>query len=137
LLGLVGGGGANVDWDVAGGIGYSFNAKVSAVAGYRALGVDYSNDGFVFDVVQRADRRRGHAFLNSNASVITSWTKGGLAVGRHSLFRLSHHTFPPSPDRRLAKKFSKPQALVTVPQCASRREQQFKSAILAPAWERG
>ncbi|MBZ9605431.1 hypothetical protein [Phyllobacterium chamaecytisi] len=51
--GLVGGGGANVDWDVAGGIGYSFNDKISAVAGYRALGVDYSDDGFVLDVVQQ------------------------------------------------------------------------------------
>lgn len=51
--GLVGGGGADVDWDVAGAIGYSFNEKVSAVAGYRALGVDYSDDGFVFDVVQQ------------------------------------------------------------------------------------
>jgi hypothetical protein len=51
--GLVGGGGANVDWDVAGGIGYSFNEKVSAVAGYRALGVDYSNDGFVLDIVEQ------------------------------------------------------------------------------------
>jgi hypothetical protein len=51
--GLVGGGGANVDWDVAGGIGYQFNEKVSAVAGYRALGVDYSNDGFVMDIVEQ------------------------------------------------------------------------------------
>lgn len=51
--GLVGGGGANVDWDVAGGIGYEFNKTVSAVLGYRALGVDYSSDGFVFDVVQQ------------------------------------------------------------------------------------
>lgn len=51
--GLVGGGGANVDWDVAGAIGYSFNEKVSAVAGYRALGVDYSRDGFVMDIVEQ------------------------------------------------------------------------------------
>jgi hypothetical protein len=51
--GLVGGGGADIDWDVAGGIGYQFNDTVSAVAGYRALGVDYSDDGFVFDVVQQ------------------------------------------------------------------------------------
>lgn len=51
--GLVGAGGADIDWDVAGAIGYRFNDKISAVAGYRALGVDYSNDdGFVFDVVQ-------------------------------------------------------------------------------------
>lgn len=51
--GLVGAGGAKVDWDVAGGLGYRFNDRISAVAGYRALGVDYSNDGFVFDVVQK------------------------------------------------------------------------------------
>jgi len=51
--GLVGGGGANVDWDVMGGIGYKFNDTFSAVAGYRALGVDYSDDGFIFDVVQQ------------------------------------------------------------------------------------
>ena len=51
--GLVGGGGADIDWDVAAGVGYKFNETFSAVAGYRALGVDYSNDGFVFDVVQQ------------------------------------------------------------------------------------
>ena len=39
--------------NVAGGIGYEFNKTVSAVLGYRALGVDYSSDGFVFDVVQQ------------------------------------------------------------------------------------
>ena len=51
--GLVGAGGADIDWDVAGAVGYRFNEKISAVAGYRALGVDYSEDGFVFDVVQQ------------------------------------------------------------------------------------
>jgi hypothetical protein len=51
--GLVGGGGANFDWDIAGGLGYRFNDRVSALMGYRALGVDYSNNGFVFDVVQQ------------------------------------------------------------------------------------
>lgn len=30
-----------------------FNDKFSAVAGYRALGVDYSDDGFVLDIVQQ------------------------------------------------------------------------------------
>ncbi|WP_434730330.1 hypothetical protein [Rhizobium binae] len=50
--GLVGGGGADVDWDVALGLGYKFNNAVSAIAGYRATGVNYSNnDGFVFDAV--------------------------------------------------------------------------------------
>lgn len=51
--GLVGAGGADLDWDVAAAVGYRFNDTISAVAGYRALGVDYSNDGFVFNVVQR------------------------------------------------------------------------------------
>lgn len=51
--GLVGAGGADIDWDVAATVGYKFNDTFSAVAGYRALGVDYSNDGFVFDVVQQ------------------------------------------------------------------------------------
>ncbi|MEQ1954482.1 hypothetical protein [Mesorhizobium sp. CN2-181] len=51
--GLVGAGGADVDWDVAGGLGYRFNDSFSMVAGYRALGVDYSDDGFLFDVVQQ------------------------------------------------------------------------------------
>ncbi|WP_143534184.1 hypothetical protein [Rhizobium sullae] len=51
--GLVGGGGADIDWDVALGVGYDFNDRISAIAGYRALGVDYSDDGFIFDVVQQ------------------------------------------------------------------------------------
>lgn len=51
--GLVGGGGANIDWDVAATVGYKFNETFSSVIGYRALGVDYSSDGFVFDVVQQ------------------------------------------------------------------------------------
>jgi len=51
--GLVGTGGANIDWDVAANIGYQFNDTISAVAGYRALGVNYRSDGFVFDTVQQ------------------------------------------------------------------------------------
>lgn len=51
--GFVGAGGADLDWDVAGAIGYKFNDAFSAVAGYRALGVDYSKGGFDFDVVQQ------------------------------------------------------------------------------------
>lgn len=51
---LVGAGGADIDWDVAAGIGYRFNDSISSVIGYRALGVDYEdNDGIVFDVVQQ------------------------------------------------------------------------------------
>ena len=35
-----------------GGAGYQFNNHLSAVVGYRGMGVDYENDGFVFDVVE-------------------------------------------------------------------------------------
>lgn len=51
--GLVGAGQADLDWDVAAALGYRLNDTISAVAGYRALGVDYSEDGFLFDVVQQ------------------------------------------------------------------------------------
>lgn len=51
--GLVGAGGADIDWDVGLGLGYRFNDTISAIAGYRALGVNYDNDGFIFDVVQQ------------------------------------------------------------------------------------
>lgn len=50
--GLVGAGEADLDWDVAASFGYRVNDSISALLGYRALGVDYSNDGFVFDVIQ-------------------------------------------------------------------------------------
>ncbi|TCR91751.1 hypothetical protein [Rhizobium sp. BK376] len=51
--GLVGGGGAKVDWDVGAGLGYKFNDTISATAGYRALGVNYDRDNFLFDVVEQ------------------------------------------------------------------------------------
>jgi hypothetical protein len=51
--GLVGAGEADIDWDVMAGIGYRINDTFSATLGYRAPGVDYSKDGFVFDVVQQ------------------------------------------------------------------------------------
>jgi hypothetical protein len=52
--GLIGAGAADVDWDVAGALGYRINGRFSALLGYRALGVDYNNnDGFVFDIVQQ------------------------------------------------------------------------------------
>jgi hypothetical protein len=51
---MVGGFGVASDfmWDVMGGVGYQFTDHFSAFAGYRAMGVDYSNDGFVYDVIQ-------------------------------------------------------------------------------------
>lgn len=39
-------------WDVMGSVGYDFNDTFSMTAGYRGVGVDYHNDGFVYDVVQ-------------------------------------------------------------------------------------
>jgi hypothetical protein len=51
--GIVGAGGSDIDWDVAGGLAYQFGGRWSAVAGYRALGVDYSRDGFLLDIVQQ------------------------------------------------------------------------------------
>lgn len=52
--GLVGGGASSeVLWDIMGGVGYDFSDSWSAVVGYRAAGVDYENDGFVYDTVQQ------------------------------------------------------------------------------------
>jgi hypothetical protein len=49
---MIGAGGADLDWDVLAAVGYKFNDTVCAVAGYRALGVNYSNDGFTYDMIQ-------------------------------------------------------------------------------------
>lgn len=48
---LAGGGGADSDWDVFGGVGYEFNERISGVLGYRAIGIDYQDGPFLFDVV--------------------------------------------------------------------------------------
>jgi opacity protein-like surface antigen len=45
--------GSKFSWDVFGGIGYNINDRYSVIAGYRGLGVDYANDGYVYDVVQQ------------------------------------------------------------------------------------
>lgn len=50
--GMIGAGSSDVSWDVLGGGGYQWTDGFSTVAGYRALGVDYNDDGFVYDVVQ-------------------------------------------------------------------------------------
>ncbi len=52
--GMVGGFGVSSDfaWDVLGAVGYEVRDWFSFVAGYRAFGVDYQDDGFVFDVIQ-------------------------------------------------------------------------------------
>lgn len=53
--GMIGGFGAGSDmmWDLMGGAGYEFTESFSVFAGYRAVSVDYSDDGFVYDVVQK------------------------------------------------------------------------------------
>ncbi|MEI8178649.1 hypothetical protein [Aestuariivirga sp.] len=52
---MIGGFGVGSDlmWDLMGGAGYEFTDNVSVFAGYRAMSVDYSNDSFVYDVVQK------------------------------------------------------------------------------------
>lgn len=52
---MIGGFGVGSDlmWDLMGGAGYDFTDHFSAFAGYRAMSVDYSNDGFVYDVVEQ------------------------------------------------------------------------------------
>lgn len=50
--GLVGAGGADLDWDLMGGVGYKFKESVSAVVGYRALGVNYSNGSLTNNIVE-------------------------------------------------------------------------------------
>lgn len=52
---MIGGFGVGSDlmWDVMAGAGYEFNDHFSVFGGYRAASVDYSNDGFVYDIVQQ------------------------------------------------------------------------------------
>jgi len=52
---MIGGFGVGSDlmWDLMGGAGYDFTDHFSLFAGYRAASVDYSNDGFVYDVVEQ------------------------------------------------------------------------------------
>jgi len=47
------GAGSQFSWDLFGGVGYNFNKKYSMVLGYRGLGIDYSDNGYVYDVVQK------------------------------------------------------------------------------------
>jgi len=50
---LGGGGSSDSAWDVMGGVGYAFNDRISGVVGYRAMGVDYQDGPFVFDVTMQ------------------------------------------------------------------------------------
>ncbi|WP_248765727.1 hypothetical protein [Pseudomonas protegens] len=51
--GMAGAGQSREDWDLAALAGWEFLPGFSAVAGYRAMGVDYRHDGFVYDIVQK------------------------------------------------------------------------------------
>jgi hypothetical protein len=50
---LGGGGSSDSAWDVMGGVGYEFTDRFSAVLGYRAMGVDYQDGAFLFDVTMQ------------------------------------------------------------------------------------
>lgn len=52
MIGLGGGLSSNYEWDVFGGVGYRFNERWGAFAGYRALKVDYRNGDFIYDALQ-------------------------------------------------------------------------------------
>ncbi|MGX1306595.1 opacity protein-like surface antigen [Amorphus suaedae] len=49
-MALGGGGSSDFAWDLLGGLGYEITDRISAIAGYRAIGVDYQNGPFDFDV---------------------------------------------------------------------------------------
>ena len=51
---LVGGFGVSSEimWDVYGAVGYQFTDSFSSTLGFRALGVDYEDDNFVYDITQ-------------------------------------------------------------------------------------
>jgi hypothetical protein len=57
--GLVGGGAADIDWDIAATIGYKFNDRISSVLGYRALGILRGNECEVRTVARSAS----HSFV--------------------------------------------------------------------------
>ena len=44
--------GSEFGWDVFGGVGYEVTDHFSIVGGYRGLGVDYDDGGFLFDIVE-------------------------------------------------------------------------------------
>jgi hypothetical protein len=52
--GLIGGFGVGSDftWDAMASVGYDFTDSFSMTVGYRGLGVDYSDDGYVLDITQ-------------------------------------------------------------------------------------
>lgn len=51
--GVIGAGEAKLDWDATAALGYQFKSNLSAVLGYRALGVNFNRNGFVYNVIQQ------------------------------------------------------------------------------------
>ena len=51
--GMAGAGQSRVDWDAAALVSWEFIPDIQAAAGYRAMGVNYRHDGFVYDMVQQ------------------------------------------------------------------------------------
>lgn len=51
--GMAGAGQSRADWDAAALVSWEFHPGFQAAAGYRAMGVNYRHDGFVYDMVQQ------------------------------------------------------------------------------------
>ncbi len=51
--GMAGAGQSRADWDAAALVSWEFIPDMQAAAGYRAMGVNYRHDGFVYDMVQQ------------------------------------------------------------------------------------
>lgn len=48
----IGGGNADLDWSFLASVGFDINRYLGLTLGWRILGVDYSNQGFVYDITQ-------------------------------------------------------------------------------------
>lgn len=51
--GMAGAGQSRADWDAAALVSWEFIPDMQVAAGYRAMGVNYRHDGFVYDMVQQ------------------------------------------------------------------------------------
>lgn len=90
--GLIGAGGADLDWDVATAIGYRFSDTVSAVAGYRALGGRLRQGRLrLRRRSARPDSRAGRAFLGKRRRKFSrhdrclAQARGAVREARHAL----------------------------------------------------
>jgi len=52
VIAIGGGLSSRYEWDLFGGLGYRFSDRWSAIAGYRALKVDYRRGDFIYNVLQ-------------------------------------------------------------------------------------